>query len=330
MLLPKIRFRFCRIAFGVTNSFDPMIPDGSDTSIGYAVSDDGEDWKKVGKVDSIDGTIVGAVKEQCIYRVWYTKPSSTNTYELCYATGETASKQEVWDFSGYKWWVNSTSDENKMKPGPNYWSNRTSDVCVDGEGLHLKIVNRAGKWYSTEVYTEKSFGYGTYVFYLATELEDRFEDADHPLDKNVVLGLFTYELNTCQDNANAEIDIELARWPSTERSEGDDKILNYSVQPTGGTGRDVDCTERNNLTADPASIFPMELNGSYTTHIFRWAPTFVKFESYHGHGNPRTEYPIGEWKYDNQEKNCSLKEEDEEGNEICPGSKMVGIPTLKI
>ena len=243
------------------------------------------------------------------------------SYSVIAARDNDTTKDTI-DFSGYTWRVKHSPD--RMGPGNNLWSNSTNDVWVDKEGLHLKISKHEdNNWYCTEIYTEKSFGYGTYIFYLATELEDRFVGANNPLDNNVVLGLFTWDNNTCENNANSEIDIELARWPiinnpdGPDNPEGNDKILNYSVQPTGGTGTGYGCPTRNNIT--DGNIIPMELTGDYTTHVFKWMPNSVQFDSYHGHGNP-TAYPIGSWEYNDNSNNCRK-------TETCGDtSVMVGIP----
>ena len=63
-----------------------MSYDGSIYSAAYAISYDGLSWQKIGKVDSIDGRVVGAVKENGIYRIWYMRSPEQHLYELCYAT----------------------------------------------------------------------------------------------------------------------------------------------------------------------------------------------------------------------------------------------------
>ena len=248
------------------------------------------------------------------FQVWgYAYYGAMLIDDITISTYEVIETHDVIEFSGYKW--NVKHPLGRKGPGNNLWSNRESDVWVDDEGrLHLKIVKgEDGNWYCTEVYTEKSFGYGTYIFYLATELEDSGVPGEGTsLDKNVVLGFFTWDDNTCETNANSEIDIELARWHRFKDPEnGDntliwnDNILNYSVQPTGGTGTGDGCIDRNNIT--DKDIIPMELSGSNTTHIFRWMPGSVKFNSNHGHGN-LTPYPIGSWLYNKKDKNCRKTE----------------------
>ena len=104
-------------------------------------------------------------------------------------------------FSGYTWEVKTS--KSPVGPGPNYFSDSSKDVWVDEQGqLHLKVTKRNGRWYCSEVISEKTFAYGKYIFYLASRIGQ--------LNENVVLGLFTW------DNApkyhHGEIDIEFSRW----------------------------------------------------------------------------------------------------------------------
>jgi hypothetical protein len=215
----------------------------------------------------------------------------------------------VIEFSDYKWTVKSSSDASDTRhPGPNLWSNRKSDVWVDDEGrLHLKIVKRKGRWYCTEITCDTNFGYGTYVFYLDSEIEDS------SLDPDVVLGFFTWDDNTCDTNASSEIDIEFSKYGGRRAN-----ILNYTVQPCIVTGgRPIsECHKRHKVS-------PIKLNGTYSTHVFVWNPGSVQFYSYHGHGNP-TPNPIvkGGWVYDNTIPNCKC---DRDRGAQCD-SKLIGIP----
>jgi hypothetical protein len=168
-------------------------------------------------------------------------------------------------FSGYTWIVKSS--EFPQGPDPNYWSNSNGNVWVDSQGqLHLKIVRRNGKWYCAEVYTEKSFGYGEYTFYVASRID--------LLDKNVVCGLFTYL------DDNHEIDIEFSRW-------GDANAANaqYVVQPWNNPGN--------------IKRFSITLNGDYSAHRFVWNNDKIDFRSLHGHYDlpPSPDYVISQWTY---------------------------------
>ncbi len=149
------------------------------------------------------------------------------------------------EFSGYTWYVESS--EQLVNPGPNYWSNSPQNVWLDNNGwLHLQITNRDGKWYCPELSTLQTLGYGTYVFYVASRIDN--------LDKNVVLGLFAYK-----DDYH-EIDIEFAKWGNANNPNAW-----YTVQP------------------QPTDSFNIQLYGDYSTHYFIWQPDSVFFESFGGH-----------------------------------------------
>ena len=173
-------------------------------------------------------------------------------------------------FSGYDW--NVKSCETLAGPGPNYFSDREEDVWVDEDGqLHLKITKRNGRWYCTEVFTEASLGYGKYIFYVASRVDQ--------LDKNIVLGLFTWD-DTAPEHNYREIDIEFARWGKETNDNAQ-----YVVQPWD--------------SPENIHTFNIELNGNYSTHIFDWRPDNVFFQSIHGHypSPPAEEYIIESWDY---------------------------------
>jgi hypothetical protein len=172
-------------------------------------------------------------------------------------------------FSGYDWNV-KYSDDIRVGPGPNYFSDAGADVWVDeNDRLHLKIADRDGKWYATEVFTQAPLGYGKYVFYLASRMDQ--------LDKNVVLGLFAWETVSPPGYHNREIDIEFAKWGV----EGGNNAQ-YVVQPCG------------------PHRFPLGLSGADSTHGFDWQPDRVYFQSIQGH----RAFPVPEadatesWVYD--------------------------------
>jgi hypothetical protein len=168
-------------------------------------------------------------------------------------------EQESIMWSGRKWTVRNSAQFTG--PGLNVFSNRRGSVWVDDEGnLHLKVTYRDGKWWSAEILSQETFGYGDYTFYLSSRADQ--------LDKNIVLGLFTWNNNSFQSDANSEVDIEFAKW-GYESS----KSLNYAVQPSNWgkyTERDVKATGYN-------------ATGNNTTHGFSWKPSGVDFYSYYGH-----------------------------------------------
>jgi hypothetical protein len=130
-------------------------------------------------------------------------------------------------FSGYKWAAKSS--KTPVGPGPNYFSDNNKNVWTDKQGyLHLIITDKNGNWHCAEIISEKSFGYGKYVFCLANEIEK--------LDKNVVLGLFTYD-DSLEYN-HREIDIEFSKWGKKKN-----KNAQFMVQPKNKYRFDIQSEE---------------------------------------------------------------------------------------
>jgi hypothetical protein len=135
------------------------------------------------------------------------------------ATGSAATLPNTLNFSGHAWMVKSSA--GTVGPGPNRYSAKNAAVDTSGN-LHLRISKEKGRWYSSEIINTASLGYGTYRWTATTDLSN--------LDRNVVLGLFTW--NDLPDYANREIDIEVARWGSTT----DPTNAQFVVQPYGSPG----------------------------------------------------------------------------------------------
>jgi len=147
-------------------------------------------------------------------------------------------------------------------PGPNNWSDDEKDVYVDEKGhLHLKIINRNGKWYCTEVAGE-ILGYGTYVF----EVKDTKQFAD-----NAVLGLFVY-----QDDDH-EIDIEIARWGKV-----DGLNIDFVVQQ-----KDLE------LRKDPTRHHGFYIDPTLPSiNSFTWSESEVNFKTESGGKTEQWKYPL--------------------------------------
>lgn len=153
--------------------------------------------------------------------------------------------ERIVEFAGRDWIV-KTGD--RAGPGPNYFSDADENLAVDDDGLHLRITQRDGRWYTAEVFLrEGSLGYGTYAFTVASPL-DR-------LDDNAVFSGFVYE------SAEREIDIEFS--PFLAAPDG----AQYVVQPY---------TREGNIRR--FSISGAEL----TSHSFEWRPDRISFRSWAG------------------------------------------------
>jgi hypothetical protein len=156
------------------------------------------------------------------------------------------------NFSGYSWWVKSST--GLVGPGPNYYSDSTNNVWVDAQGqLHLRITNRSNEWQCAEVVSARTFGYGHYRFDINSPVD--------LLDPNVVLGLFTWSEDPVY--AHREMDIEGSRWANAS----DRNNAQYVVQP-GFLGQwiryDVPSSQTN------------------STHLFTWVSNSISFQSQRG------------------------------------------------
>ncbi|MFC5711339.1 glycoside hydrolase family 16 protein [Thalassorhabdus alkalitolerans] len=165
---------------------------------------------------------------------------------------EAASLEKV-NFSGYTWDVKHTGSEFTWGPGPNHWSR--DHVNVDDEGrLHMKIDRQDNQWYSSEVSTTETLGYGTYSFQVDSSID---------IDKNAVLGLFTYDMQS-EDAVQAEhreIDIEFTKWGLESNHNS-----YYTVQPYIKEENQCMFTIREEA-AEP------------TVHSFTWTPEEIVFRS---------------------------------------------------
>jgi len=179
---------------------------------------------------------------------------------------ENATAQRSVHFGGVDWYVKSGGP---MGPGPNYWSDSENSVWLDDDGrLHLAIRYANGRWYCSEIYTHDFSGYGEHRF-----LVDGFIDR---MDKNIVLGLFTYA------NDNAEIDIEYAKWGYANNEE----MGSFTIQPGSREGNSYS--------------FKSPLTDSKTTHFFDWQPGYVLFGNMYGHHYAAPPSPndyIAQWVY---------------------------------
>jgi len=168
-------------------------------------------------------------------------------------------------FSGYDWVVHS-SGTSKQGPGTNYFSDSEDNVWVDERGrLHLKIVQRNGNWYCSKISLHQSCGYGKFVFYVDSRVDE--------LDKNVVGGLYTYLSD------EQEVDIEFSKWGVT-----DNENCQFAVQPSFHTGN--------------KKRFYLYLESDRSTHLFNWQKDRIDFASFQGHDlNPPENKIIKKWSY---------------------------------
>ncbi len=193
-----------------------------------------------------------------------------NLYDFVYEEIPRRQTDRAIRFSNHNWAV-KTGFEG---PGPNYFSDSMNNVWVDANGfLRLKITHQGGLWYCSEVISDESFGYGTYVFTIDSRVD--------LLDRNVVLGLFTWDTYAPQYNYR-EIDFEFSRWQNPSNDIGQ-----YVIQPWDTPGN------IHRFDFDDAG------QGATTTHVMTWRPDGIYFKSYHGDFElaPLPEKLIEDWFY---------------------------------
>ncbi|MBK7255502.1 MAG: hypothetical protein IPI04_16730 [Ignavibacteria bacterium] len=107
------------------------------------------------------------------------------------------------NWSGFTWCVIGSND-TRCYPGPHYFSSNTDNVRDSTGDLHIKITNRNGRFYCAEMHTVENGRVRSLYIAVSSRIDN--------LDKNVVLGLFTWNDKNCITNANSELDIEFTRW----------------------------------------------------------------------------------------------------------------------
>jgi hypothetical protein len=145
-------------------------------------------------------------------------------------------------FAGRNWIVKS-APHLEAGPGPNLWNDDPESVWVDAAGLHLRIVQRDGRWYSAEVFSEEYCGYGRYRFEVDAGVEH--------LDANAVFSGFLY------DESGGEMDVEWSRWSNTANPAN----AQFVVQP------------------DQVHPLALSLNGVPVVHEITWMEGGVDFDT---------------------------------------------------
>ena len=120
-------------------------------------------------------------------------------------------------WAGHDWKVTSGGMAGVARGDP-------ANVTIDADKyLHMRIVNRQGKWAAAEVFTTDRMGFGTYQWVVEGKVYD--------MDPTTVLGLFTYgPTHHIGTDAENEIDIEFSQWNKTCK----DCNADFTVYPSTG------------------------------------------------------------------------------------------------
>jgi hypothetical protein len=175
---------------------------------------------------------------------------------------------KFWDgsFANKKWIITTgyygpQADSKKV-----YCSDSLDNVWVDNQDrLHLKITydNANVRWNCAQIGSKETFGgYGKYTFYIDNvimKMANGEESAE--LDKNVVIGLYTYD-RSCSDPSKNEIDLEFSQWGDSRLEEG------WFI-----VWKDGDQLKRGLYN------FPIQLVGKSSVHSFDWTASNIVFYS---------------------------------------------------
>lgn len=178
----------------------------------------------------------------------------------------TANAQHI-NFSGTSWTVTPTTT-SPVKPGPNYWDQ--NNVWLDAKGnLHLLITKNPAtdNWTCAQIVSDSTFGAGIYQFWVEGTIDK--------LDKNVVLGLYSYpgsDKDGSDKDGSDEIDIEYSRWGSIFKNN-----LNYTVYSDESQAKSKETTNKN-----------IYLSGTYTTQRYTRHYKEIYFQSLGGFYNDNT------------------------------------------
>jgi hypothetical protein len=152
--------------------------------------------------------------------------------------GQPVSSSVFIDFSGFKWRVRTAPSDRGGTM--NIYDPR--NVYTDQRGaLHLKIIQRDGRWTCSELNLTRSLGYGTYTFMV---------DDTSTLEPAAVFGIFTWDYSS-KDQNHREFDIETSQWGDPMR-----KNAQYVIQPY----------------YSPSNTWPFSSPAGPLMHTITWEP----------------------------------------------------------
>ena len=192
-----------------------------------------------------------------------------------FSTGRTV------QFSGYTWRVKGVDGGEAYGPGGFPFGPTPESVWVDEAGrLHLRVIEKAGRWYSAEVRLTEALGHGDYRFTTVGRVDD--------IDPHLIFGLFLWEYvpsyaEAATRNVANEFDIEFGNWDDPTRAPAQFVCQPYQV---------------------PGALHPFWFSlpddDAKSTHAFRWRPDGVDSRAWRGGPEAETdaEARLTTWTYD--------------------------------
>lgn len=179
----------------------------------------------------------------------------------CKSASKIHNGESTIEFANRKWQVKG--GDFRRGPGNNYFGTSSKNLYTDQKGhLHLKLHQEKDRLYSVEINTVDTLGHGKYSF----SLESKF----YQFQPQVVLGLFTWDHSSFNEEANSEIDIEFSKWGYPLAS----SFMHYSVHPVA--------LERLHLERTYSSKLGRNMLSGPSHHVIEWRDSSVTFYSYKG------------------------------------------------
>jgi hypothetical protein len=152
-------------------------------------------------------------------------------------------------FSGYDWGVRMIAND---KGGThNFFDAKNAWTDTSG-ALHLQIKKLNDRWTCSEIFLNRSLGYGTYSITV--------RDTSH-IDPAAVFTLYTFE-DSAGEQRYREMDIEVSRWGDAQNKNN----AQYVVQPF----------------YTPGNVFAFAAPSGTLTYVLQWEPGHATFKTYRG------------------------------------------------
>jgi hypothetical protein len=152
-------------------------------------------------------------------------------------------------FSGYDWGVRTVASDkggtNNLYDPDNAWTDASG-------ALHLQIKRKSGRWACTEIFLNRSLGYGTYL--VTVRDTSHFEPA-------VVFSMFTFE-EWAGEQRYREMDVEVSRWGNKASKNN----TQYVIQPF----------------YIPGNVFAFAAPSGTLTYSMRWESGRASFKTFRG------------------------------------------------
>ena len=228
-------------------------------------------------------TLTAAANSGFVFDHWVGNVSDAGSNPTEIALSQNESVQAVFapkvkqiSFAGRQWFIKAS--ETRADPGQNFFSGAADNVWVNGSGLNLALRYRDNKYYCSEVYLDRSLGFGAYFFSLSGRVD--------LLDPNLVLGCFTWA-DPQKAIWHKEFDFEFTKWGDPNNATN----AQFAINPFY-------------LGMVQRYLANLPDSAPELTCYLVWQPMYVEFRTYAGRyalaSLPPAANLIRSWRYDRE------------------------------